>query len=393
MNKLILVINAGSSSIKFKLFDAQKLNVIASGLCERIFIDGVFGLKYGDKKVETKHPMPSHKEAIQCILDNLQQLKIVKNLKDIVGVGHRVVLAGEKVTKAILMNKANIALAAQYNTLAPLHNPPELEVIKIMSKLIPNAIQVGSFDNMFHTTMPPENYLYPINQTIASKYKIRRYGAHGNSYRYINQKMQKVLNNKKPNLIVCHLGNGASMCAIKEGKSFATTMGLTPLEGLIMGTRCGDVDPSIATYLARCGFKTQQIDDLFNKQSGMEAITGSRDMRDVEKFCNAKQTRALIAMKMYANAISKYILHYANLLENKVDGIIFTAGVGENSVFTVNTIINNIKLINLSCDIKKLQTPYNDYKLISTPKSQFKIYCVRTDEELMIVNDVLSFLK
>lgn len=392
MTKYILVINAGSSSIKFKVFNAKDLSVIASGLCERIFIDGLFSMKFGEQTYEFKYAMPSHREAIQCILDNLMKYKIVDDSNNIVGVGHRVVIAGETVTKAIIMNKENMELAAKYNDLAPLHNPAELQVIEIMSHLMPKAVQVGSFDNMFHTSIPPENYTYPIDQKIAKQYKIRRYGAHGNSYRFINLKMQEILQKKDVNLIVCHLGNGASICAIKNGKSYATSMGLTPLEGLIMGTRCGDIDPSIALYLLHCGMNAQQIDDLFNKQSGMEALGGSRDMREIEKLYNQHNPEAILAMKMYVNAISKYILEYANLLEGKVDAIVFTAGIGENSAFVVKNVLDNIKLINLSYDVNQLTKSYTEAKLISSNNSQFKIYCARTDEELMIVKDVVSLL-
>jgi acetate kinase len=276
--------------------------------------------------------------------------------------------------------------------LAPLHNEPELTVIEIFQKLLPNTISVASFDNTFHLTIPKHNYVYPIDQKVAQEYAIRRYGFHGNSYRFIVLQMQKILKRDKLNLIVCHLGNGASITAIKENLSYATSMGLTPLEGLIMGTRSGDIDPSIPIYLARQNMSVDAIDALLNKKSGVQALCGSSDMRDVQSKFNQHDQDAVLAITMYANRVARYIVDYANQLENKVDALVFTAGIGENSMFTVKQIVDKVRLIKLELDESALQNKYDDYKLISTSNSDYPIYCVRTDEELMIAQDVNKFI-
>jgi acetate kinase len=330
-SKKILVINAGSSSIKFKLFYAKNLDVIASGLCERIFIDGYFKVKYGNNQLsEANVAMPNHTKAIEYMLNQLLKLGIVTNLKEIIGVGHRVVQGGE-FNKSVVINKVVKQRVKELIPLAPLHNEPELAVIEVFEKFLPHAKSIASFDTTFHTTMPPISYTYPIDQKIAQQHQVRRYGYHGNSYRYITQYMTKLLR-KTPNLIICHLGNGASVCGVRHGKSYITSMGLTPLEGLIMGTRCGDIDPSIILYLIRQGLKPNTIDDILNKQSGVKGLSGLTDMRDVEAQCAKHNQHAKFTIDLYATKVAEYIVRYANILENKVDAIVFTAGVGENSM-------------------------------------------------------------
>jgi acetate kinase len=393
MSKKILIINAGSSSIKFKLFEKVNYHVIASGLCERIFVDGQFTMKYGDNKVfQTNTPMPDHTKATEYLLNQLKDLHVIEDFNDIIGVGHRVVLCTPKITSSVAITPIVKADIQSMTKLAPLHNGPELTVIDIFEKLLPHAMQVASFDNTFHATIPPENYTYPINQEIAKKYAIRRYGFHGNSYRFITKRMSALLNKQNPNLIVCHLGNGASVCAIKEGKSFDTSMGLTPLEGVMMGTRSGNVDPSIVTYLIREGMSVDQVDNLLNKESGLKGVFGSPDMREVSSAYEKNNKNAQLAFTMYANRVVEYILKYANELENKVDALVFTAGVGENSTFLIQHVVNKIKLLELKLN-KNLNEKYDDYKLISDTSSTYPIYCVRTDEELMIAQDVISNLK
>jgi acetate kinase len=236
--------------------------------------------------------------------------------------------------------------------------------------------------------MPKHNYLYPIDQKVTNDYAIRRYGFHGNSYRFITLQMQKILKRDKVNLIVCHLGNGASITAIKQNHSYATSMGLTPLEGLIMGTRSGDIDPSIPIYLARQKISIDTIDDILNKKSGVQALCGSSDMRDVQNKYDAHDENAILTITMYANQVARYIIDYANQLNNQVDALVFTAGIGENSMFTIKQIINKIHLIKFHLDEPSLANKYHEYKLISTSDSAYPIYCVRTDEELMIAQDV-----
>ncbi|MDR3257701.1 MAG: acetate kinase [Mycoplasmataceae bacterium] len=389
MSKKIIVINAGSSSIKFKIFEENTYKVIASGLCERIFVDGHFSMKFDDNQsLDLDSAMPNHTKAIECVLEQLKKHKIITDFNEIVGVGHRVVLAGSEITSSVETTDFVKQKIREHIKLAPLHNEPELTVIEIFEKLLPHAISVASFDNTFHATIPPVNYIYPIDQSIAEKYAIRRYGFHGNSYRYINMQMQTILKKDKVNLIVCHLGNGASITAIKQSESYATSMGLTPLEGLMMGTRCGDIDPSIPIYLARQGMKNDEIDNMLNKKSGVQGLSKTSDMRDLQAKCKANDSMAKLTMDMYARRVAKYIVDYANQLEDKVDAIVFTAGIGENSAFVVKHIIDNVKLVKLVLDENSLSNKYGDYKLVSSSDSHYPIYCVRTDEELMIAQDV-----
>ncbi|MDR1991301.1 MAG: acetate kinase [Mycoplasmataceae bacterium] len=389
MNKKIIVINAGSSSIKFKIFSQEDYRVITSGLCERIFVDGHLEMKFGEnQRIDLNVSMPDHTKAIESVLEQLKKHQIIADFNEIVGVGHRTVLGGAEIKESAITTPWVKEKIKEHIKLAPLHNEPELKVIEIFEKLLPHAVSVASFDNTYHLTIPEHNYVYPIDQNVAKQYSIRRYGFHGNSYRYITSQMQKILNKNAVNLIVCHLGNGASISAIRNNQSYDTSMGLTPLEGLIMGTRCGDIDPSIPTYLARQNLSIKEIDDLMNKKSGMQALCGSSDMRDIQTKFDNKDPKAILAINMYASRVAKYIIDYANQLNNQVDALVFTAGVGENSSFALKQIIDKIRLIKLKLDQQKLYDKYDTYKLISTSESAYPIYCVRTDEELMIAMDV-----
>ncbi|MDR0825733.1 MAG: acetate/propionate family kinase [Mycoplasmataceae bacterium] len=385
--------NAGSSSIKFKLFNATNYQVEASGLCERIFVDGHFSMKFADQKISFDVPMQNHTQATEIILTELTKNKLVTDINEIIGVGHRVVLAGEKYSTSMIITPEVKTAIKDHIKLAPLHNEPELTVIEIFEKKLPNAVNVASFDNTYHSTIPKENYTYAIDQTVAKKYAIRRYGFHGNSYRFIALKTAEILKNPKPNLVVCHLGNGASICAIKEGKSYNTSMGLTPLEGIIMGTRSGDIDPSIPIYLMREKMDAKQIDNMLNKSSGLYGLVGSSDMRDILNLYDKKDEKALLAVKMYAKKIAEYIIRYINDLNNKVDAIVFTAGVGENSGFIIEKVCEEVKIIELITNRNRLDEKYAEWKIVSEPNSVFPIYSIRTDEELMIAQDVNQAIK
>lgn len=392
MDKKIIVINAGSSSIKFQVYKLQNYEVLASGLCERIFIDGYFKMKYFGKTFETNTKMSNHIDAVNYLLNKLKEFNVINDLNEIVGVGHRVAQGGSLFKDACLINEDVKNKIAELIPLAPLHNKPELDTIKVFEQLLPHAKNVASFDTTFHTTMPNTSYTYAINPQICEKYKIRRYGFHGNSYKFINGYMETLLNKKQLNMIVCHLGNGASVCGIKEGKSYITSMGLTPLEGVIMGTRSGDFDPSIILYLLRQGMSIDQVDDLINKKSGVQGFINSADMRDLLSQIKQGNGIAQFTIDLYANRVAEYIVKYINLIGNKIDAIIFTAGIGENSAFVVDTIINKIKIINLSIDKNQLEKSYSDHKLINTNSSTYPIYCVRTNEEIMIAKDVVRIL-
>lgn len=388
MSKIILIMNAGSSSIKFKLFDYQTLGVIASGICEQIFWKGQFTINFNNKKETKAIPLPNHEVALSCILDELKKHNVVKDTQDIVGVGHRVVLGKTTNGPSEIIDDKVIAQINALIKLAPLHNGPELDVIKLMTKILPHATQVASYDNGFHLTIPEYNYIYPINYEVSQKYSIRLYGFHGNSYRYITETMSKLLNKDKPNLIIAHLGSGASIAAIKEGKSYNTSMGLTPLDGLMMGTRCGRIDPSIIIYLYREGMSIQQIDDMLNKQSGLTGVCKTTWTQDIAKRCSEGDKQTQLAVDIYSKRVASYIVDYHNQLNGKVDAIVFTAGVGENSPFFVESIVKQVNTLGLDINVEKNNANYIDYKVISTNQSKIPLYCVRTDEEIMIAKDV-----
>ena len=393
--KVNIVINAGSSSIKYNIFWKSNDEVIASGQCEKIGNpQGIFSLKYKDKKIEQTLPIKNHQVAIKKILDELTKNKIISNLKDIYAVGHRTVIGGDLCNKSVIATKAVKKEIRDNFDLAPLHNKPELETIEVFEKLLPGVKNVCVFDISFHRTIPDFNN-YPIKQDVVKKYRIYKYGMHGTSYRYIVQKMQNVLKKKNINLIVCHLGNGASICEVINSKSFNTTMGLTPLEGLMMGTRSGDVDPSIVTYLIRKGFTAEQADDLLNKESGFKGVTGYNDCRDVITASRKGNKQATLGLKMFVSRIAKYIVTYANEIANygKIDAIVFTAGIGENSPTIIKMVIDSLPILNLKLDEKKLPIKYDDWKLISTRESKIKIYQVHTNEELMIEQDIKKLVK
>ena len=365
MDKKIIVINAGSSSIKFQIYKLKNYEVLASGLCERIFLDGHFKMKYSKSVYETDTQMPNHIEAVKFLLSKLKEFKIINDLNEIVGVGHRVAQGGSLFKGPCLIDRQAKQKIAELIPLAPLHNKPELDTILVFEKLLPHAKNVASFDTTFHTTMPKTSYTYAIEPQVCDKYKIRRYGFHGNSYKFINEYMEKILHKKQLNMIVCHLGNGASICGIKDGKSYITSMGLTPLEGVIMGTRSGDFDPSIILYLIRQGLNVDQIDDLVNKKSGVQGFIHSADMRDLLSKIQKGDATAKFTIDLYANRVAEYIVKYINLIGTKIDCLVFTAGIGENSAFVVEAIVDKVKIINLSINKKELQKPYPDHKLIS----------------------------
>ncbi|WP_027119348.1 acetate kinase [[Mycoplasma] testudinis] len=385
----ILVINAGSSSIKFQVYD-EKEAVLAKGLCERIFVDGSFEIEANGKKLSKKVDFPDHEAAFKCILDHLLSLKIISNLNEIKGAGHRIVQGASYFKSSVFVDQKALNKIVEYSALAPLHNKAESDVIKVVMKLVPAASNVAVFDTTFHATMPAKNYKYAVPQEWETKYLVRRYGFHGTSYRYITDRMEKHLKKSKVNLIVCHLGNGASICAIKDSQSYNTSMGFTPLEGLVMGSRSGDIDPSVVEYVMACTkMSANDLVNKLNKASGLLGLTGSSDMRDVE--ANAKNN--IVALEMYASRIADYIVKYWNQLKAKVDAIVFTAGVGENSKPSLLRISQELGGLKISLNEKAFDEKYSDLRLVSDKKSPIPVYQVRTNEELMILRDVKTFGK
>lgn len=401
---MILIINAGSSSIKFQLYDINNEQYIVKckGLAERIGIDGKLTFEYGSPiNKESKNLLLSdHNVTAKIILEQLKEKNIIKDFKDVAGVGHRIVHGSTKITKSVIVNDEVIKTIKECIKLAPLHNPAGLAALTAFQNVIKNP-HIAVFDTTFHTTMPKINYTYPVPNSWTNQYSVRRYGFHGISYQYIIKKLSEII--KKPineiNTIVCHLGNGASICAIKNGKSYNTSMGFTPLAGLMMGTRSGDIDPSIIEYMAnelKSNSNNQpllasEVTNILNKQSGLLGISGSSDLRDIIAKKD-EDPNSMFALQLFTKRIADFIVQYQNDLENKVDALVFTAGIGENSNLIRQMVIGKVKTLNLSLDEDKNNQNYDDYLLISNLKSQCNIYKIRTNEELMICQDTLDLI-
>ena len=396
----ILVINCGSSSLKFQLIDSKSEQVIAKGLCERIGIEGsriVYQKPGMDKKI-TQAPMEDHKVAIRMVIDALTDAEtgVVSSLSEIGAVGHRIVHGGEKFAASTLIDDEVIAAIEACSELAPLHNPANLIGIRACAELMPGTPMAAVFDTAFHQTMPEEAYLYGIPYSYYEKDKIRRYGFHGTSHSYVSKRAAQVLGEDitKLKLIVCHLGNGASVSAVKYGKSVDTSMGLTPLEGLIMGTRSGDIDPAIIEFIAHKEGKTlEEIMKILNKESGVLGVSGglSSDFRDLEDSYLAGKPEGARAMKTFAYRVAKYIGAYTAAM-NGVDGICFTAGLGENSALVRSMICEYLGYLGVKLDQEQNKKRGEDL-VISTADSNTKILVIPTNEELAIARETYALVK
>ena len=396
----ILVLNSGSSSIKYKLYDMDNESVLAQGGVERIGLDKAFikvKLPNGEKKL-IMADLPTHKEGVSlvfnCLLD--PEFGAIKSLDDIEAVGHRIVQGGDKFNKSVILTKQVEEGIEELCDLAPVHNAGHLKGIRAVDALMPTTPQVCVFDNAFHSTMPDYAYLYAVPYELYEKYHVRRYGFHGTSHRYVSKRVCEILgldvNNSK--IITCHIGNGASVAAVLNGKVIDTSMGLTPLAGLMMGTRCGDIDPSAVTYLMeKLGKKPQEMADYLNKKSGVVGITGiSSDMRDIENAASEGNERAQLALKMYDYRIKKYIGAYAAALGG-VDAIVFTAGVGENQTGTREKACEGLEFLGIKIDVAKNATIRGEEAIISTPESKVKVVVVPTDEEIVIARDTKELVE
>lgn len=395
----ILVINCGSSSLKFQLIDSETEKQIAKGLCERIGIDGS-QLVYqpaGGEKEETVTPMPDHTKAIELVLNALTNEKtgVVKSLDEIGAVGHRIVHGGEKFAASTVITDEVIEAIKACNDLAPLHNPANLIGIDACRKLMPNTPMVGVFDTAFHQTMPKEAYLYGLPYEYYEKYQVRRYGFHGTSHSYVSKRAAELLgkNYEDLKIIVCHLGNGASISAVKEGKCVDTSMGLTPLEGLIMGTRSGDIDPAIIEYIAHKENKgIDEVMTVLNKKSGVLGLSDnlSSDFRDLEKSYVAGEDRGLRTIQTFSYRVAKYIGAYTAAM-NGVDVVCFTAGVGENSPLVRNLACERLGYLGIALDQEKNNKRGEELE-ISTPDSKVKVLVVPTNEELAIARETAALV-
>ena len=394
----VLVINCGSSSLKFQLINSDSEEVLAKGLCERIGIDG--SLTYqtqGGEKVKTDKAMPTHTEAIQFVIDALTDAKtgVVKSLDEIGAVGHRVVHGGEKFASSVVITDEVMKAIEECNDLAPLHNPANLIGINACQKLMPGTPMVAVFDTAFHQTMPEEAYMYGLPYEYYEKYKVRRYGFHGTSHSFVSKRAAELAGKPYDQLktIVCHLGNGASICAVKNGKSVDTSMGLTPLEGLVMGTRSGDIDPAILEFIA----KKENLDiaglmNMLNKKSGVYGLSNnlSSDFRDLDAAASKGNKPAAIALKVFAYRVAKYVGSYAAAM-NGVDVIAFTAGVGENSGPVRADIMSYLGYLGIQLD-GAANDSRGEEVTISTPDSKVQVMVIPTNEELAIARETVALV-
>lgn len=394
----VLVINCGSSSLKYQLIDMKNENVLAIGLAERIGIEGS-RVKHeipGMDKVVIEQPMNDHKDALKIVLDALvdENHGAIKELKEINAVGHRVVHGGEKFSGSVIIDDEVIAALEECIELAPLHNPPNLIGIRAIGELMPGVPMVGVFDTAFHQTMPSSSYIYPLPYELYEKYGIRKYGFHGTSHRYVSARTAEILGKdmKELKMITCHLGNGASLAAIKDGESIDTSMGFTPLEGLAMGTRCGDIDPAIVTFIMeKENLDIAGINNLMNKKSGVFGISGvSSDFRDIEQAAADGNERAQLALEKFDIRVKKYIAAYAAVMGG-VDAIVFTAGLGENSASNREKICEGLEFMGVKIDKEKNNVRGKEV-VVSTDDSTVKVLVVPTNEELMIAKDTVELL-
>ena len=394
----VLVINCGSSSLKYQLIDSVTEVALAVGLCERIGIDGRLNhTPNGGEKVVIEQAMPDHEVAIRMVLDALtnENYGVIKNLDEIDAIGHRLVHGGEKFTKSVIIDDEVIAGVEECSPLAPLHNPANLIGVRACQAIMPGVPNIGVFDTAFHQTMEPVAYMYGLPYEYYEKYKVRRYGFHGTSHSFVSKRAIQMLNLDPDNskIIVCHLGNGSSISAVKNGKVVGTSMGMTPMEGLVMGTRCGDMDPTIVEYLAHSLNKSlEEVMVILNKKSGVLGISGvSSDFRDLDKASNEGNERAKLAVEVFSYRTAKYIGSYIAAM-NGVDAIVFTAGLGENNIVVREQVLNHFGYMGITLD-KEANQIRGEEKIISTPDSKVTVAVIPTNEELAIAHETVALLK
>ena len=394
----VLVINCGSSSLKYQLIDSETEVALAVGLCERIGIDGRLNhTPNGGEKVVIEQAMPDHEVAIRMVLDALtnENYGVIKNLDEIDAIGHRLVHGGEKFTKSVIIDDEVIAGVEECSPLAPLHNPANLIGVRACQAIMPGVPNIGVFDTAFHQTMEPVAYMYGLPYEYYEKYKVRRYGFHGTSHSFVSKRAIQMLNLDPDNskIIVCHLGNGSSISAVKDGKVVDTSMGMTPMEGLVMGTRCGDMDPTIVEYLAHSLNKSlEEVMVILNKKSGVLGISGvSSDFRDLDKASNEGNERAKLAVEVFSYRTAKYIGSYIAAM-NGVDAIVFTAGLGENNIVVREQVLSHFGYMGITLD-KEANQIRGEEKIISTPDSKVTVAVIPTNKELAIAHETVALLK
>ncbi|MFS0822406.1 acetate kinase [Bacillus sp. 1P02SD] len=392
----IIAINAGSSSLKFQLFEMPSEEVITKGIFERIGLEtGVFTISVNDEKITTETELPDHAVAVKILLDKLTELGIIKSLDEIDGIGHRVVHGGESFGDSVVINDEVLAEIERLSELAPLHNPANVTGIRAFHKALPNVPAVAVFDTAFHQTMPEKSFLYSLPYDYYKDFGIRKYGFHGTSHKYVSQRAAELLGRplEELRLLSCHLGNGASIAAIEGGKSIDTSMGFTPLAGVTMGTRSGNIDPALIPFIMeKTGKTADEVLNVLNKESGMLGVSGfSSDLRDIQEQADQGNSRAELALEVFASRIHKYIGSYAARMHG-VDAIIFTAGIGENSDTIRARVLTGLEFMGVYWD-PILNKVRGKEAFISYPHSPVKVIIIPTDEEVMIARDVMRLTK
>ncbi len=389
----ILSVNAGSSSLKFQLYEMPEEKVLISGLMERIGVGNSFyTIKVDGQKIKKEVELNNHEQAFEVLVKELEENNVVKSLDEIKGIGHRVVQGGDYFDKTVVIDDEVLSKIEELSSLAPLHNPAAATGIKAAMEVFPNAVQTAVFDTAFHQTMPKENYLYALPYEWYENYKVRRYGAHGTSHKFVSERMNEILGRTNTKLITCHIGNGASVSAVVNGKCLNTSMGLTPNAGLIMGTRCGDIDASIIPYvMEKTNMTPKEMDNAINKQSGLLALSRkSSDSRDIEEGIAQGDENCILAQKMYVRRIVDYIAKYYVEMEG-CDAIVFTAGIGEKAIDTRRDIINELGVLGVTLD-EEANNVKSEERLISAKDSKIECWIIPTDEELMIARDTLALI-
>jgi|MGYP000091467042 acetate kinase len=394
----ILVLNCGSSSLKYQLINMETEDVLASGKYERIGEDEAFIThKVNGQKIEIKHPAKTHEEAVDFTLKQLinPEYKVIDSLDEISAIGHRLVHGGEKINKSVIITDEVVEVLKECIDLAPLHNPAGIIGIEACKKVMPGKPMVGVFDTAFHQTMPKERYIYPIPYEYYKKYGIRKYGFHGTSHMYVSQRLAEIVGKdiSELKIVTCHLGQGSSICAVEGGKSVDTSMGLTPLAGIPMVTRSGDLDPSVVTFLMKKeGWTAEEAENMLNKKSGVQGISGlAPDFREIEAASYGDNERAEIAIEKFKYEIASYIAKYAVAM-NGVDYIVFTGGVGENQINIRRGICEKLEFMGVKIDVEA-NNVRGEEKEISAPDSKVKVYLVPTNEELMIAKETARLIK
>ena len=385
---IVLSVNAGSSSLKFQAFDMPDENVLISGTFERIGMkDSFYTIKINGEKIKDEVELKNHERAFEILMQDLLKYNIVKSLDEIKAIGHRIVQGGPYFDKTVEMTDDNMKKVKELASLAPLHNPAAISGIKAAKTVVPNALQTGTFDTAFHQTILDENYLYPVPYEWCEKYKVRKYGFHGTSHKYVSHRMNEILGRYNTKLITCHIGNGASIAAVREGDCINTSMGLTPNAGLMMGSRCGDIDATVVTYMMQqLDCTAEEMDAILNKQSGLLGISGiSSDSRDIEDGMKIGNQRCTIAQQMFTRRIIDHIAKYYVQLGG-CDAIVFTAGIGENSVHTRREVLDGLAALGVKID-EEANDCRGVERLITTEDSSIPCYIIPTNEELMIARD------